>query len=162
MLFKTLPQKGIFARKEVKYPFLAGLRFPAHRIISKTGLFKKWRLAMKLTTILILVAFTQISARSIAQTVTISRNNISLEKLFRDIHKQTGYNFLSTKEQLSDSRKVDINLKNVSLEDVLEHAFKNQPLTYKILNKTIVVKRKMRPMIELRDSLLVPDPIKIS
>lgn len=99
-------------------------------------------LIMKLTTFLLLVVMMQASAEGYSQTVTIQRNNISLAKVFRDIQKQTGYNFLCTKEQLSNSRKIDIDLKNAPLNEVLDYAFRDQPLAYSIINKTIIVKPK--------------------
>lgn len=117
---------------------------PCGELYCLSGLPKQIVLVMKLTTLLILIAVLQISAKSYSQTVTITRNNIPLGKIFRDIHKQTGYNFLCTEEQLSHSKKVDIDLKKASLKEVLDAAFKDQPLTYSILNNTIIVKHKVQ------------------
>lgn len=129
-----------------------------YRIFSKRIL-----LVMKVTTFLLLIAFTQISAKSFSQTVTISRNNISLGKVFKDIHRQTGYNFLCTKEQLAESRKVDLNVKNASLPEVLDFAFKGQPLTYRILNKTIIVKRKINKVKKGQSkTILKAQPIHVT
>ncbi len=122
---------------------------------------KRILLVMKLTTFLLLIALTQISAKSFSQTITITGNNISLGKVFRDIHKQTGYHFLSTKEQLLDSRKVDVNLKKVPLNEGLRSVFKGQPLTYRILDKTIIVKRKANNVMKYRSEETLPETISI-
>jgi len=100
---------------------------------------------MKLTTFLLLVAFTQISAKGFSQTVTLSYRNAPLGKIFRDIQKQTGYHFLCTTEQLSSTTKVDLNAHDMPLKEVLELCFQSQPVTYAIVNKTIVVSERKSP-----------------
>ncbi|MRG44516.1 SusC/RagA family TonB-linked outer membrane protein [Chitinophaga sp. SYP-B3965] len=97
---------------------------------------------MKLAAFYMLLFVLQVNAKVYSQKVTISQHNLSLEKVFRTIQKQTGYHFLCTLEQLKDTRNIDINVKDASLEDVLEHCFKDQPLKYAIANKTIIVERK--------------------
>ncbi|TAM94500.1 MAG: SusC/RagA family TonB-linked outer membrane protein [Chitinophagaceae bacterium] len=116
-----------------------------------TGLPKQLVIVMKLTVLLILVAVTQICAKGYSQTVTISKSNIPLSKVFKEIQKQTGYNFLCTKEQLSQSKEVNIDLRNATLKEVLDQAFEGQPLTYSILNNTIIVRHRnqMAPLVAL-------------
>lgn len=46
---------------------------------------------MKLTFILLTAAFFQISAKGISQSITISGKDISLEKVFKEIKKQSDY-----------------------------------------------------------------------
>ena len=56
----------------------------------------EWRkklLLMKFTTILLLAACLQVSARGLAQKITLSERNAPLEKILKQIHKQTGYQF---------------------------------------------------------------------
>lgn len=142
MRFIALPQSGIFSGKK---------RLP--------GLSKRVLVIMKLAAFILLIAFTQISAKGLSQTVTISRQNISLAKIFRDIQRQTGYNFLCTKEQLSRSNKINIDLKNAPVKEVLDHVFKDQPLTYDILNNTIIVKKKETVAGE---QPVIPPPVHIS
>jgi len=75
-----------------------------------------------------------------SQTVTLSLNNVSLQKAFREIKKQTGYSFVYTTEQIKKSNPVSIHIKDVSLNEVLDICFKNQPLTFLIDKKYIIVK----------------------
>ena len=97
---------------------------------------------MKITAFILLVACLQVSAKGNAQTVTISVTNASLEKVFQEIKKQTGYNFFYEAKVLDEANKVNISVKNASLEQVLQICFKDQPLNYIIIEKTILVKKK--------------------
>lgn len=128
---------------------------------------KKALLVMKLIAFILLITFTQTSANSLAQSVSISKQNISLEEAFRIIQKQTGYNFLVTKENLRKSLKVNVFLKDSPIEEALGEVFKGQSLSYQILNNTIIVRNALRLSFPKKDSesveeqLLVP-PIQIT
>jgi TonB-linked SusC/RagA family outer membrane protein len=78
----------------------------------------------------------------LAQPVSLSVNNTSLTKVFTLIEKQTGVSFFYRVEALKKARKVTVNVSNVSLKNALDLCFKNQPLVYQIIDKTIVVKEK--------------------
>ncbi|SDF83465.1 TonB-dependent receptor [Chitinophaga filiformis] len=97
---------------------------------------------MKLKLLCVMMILLQIPAWANAQTVSLSLRNASLNKVFDEIRKQTGYTFLYTDEQLFQGREVSIDVKNVSLQQALDASFKNQPLSYTISDKTIIVKRK--------------------
>ena len=103
--------------------------------------FTKTLLAMKFTAIIMLSACLTANARAYSQ-ITINEKNASLQKVFKQIQKQSGYDFLYSYELLQQSGKVNIDLRNVTLEQALEECFKNKPLTYSIIEKTIVVKPK--------------------
>ncbi|MGX5816843.1 SusC/RagA family TonB-linked outer membrane protein [Chitinophaga lutea] len=98
---------------------------------------------MKMLSVLMLAAVMQVSASTYAQTVTISGQQMPLRKLFKEIRKQTGYDFVYSSAVLSESATVDLEVKNAPLEDVLRLCFRDQPLTWAIVDKTIVVKRRM-------------------
>lgn len=98
---------------------------------------------MKLTVIFLITALLQVSAAVNAQKLTIKKNNISLDKVFKEIQKQTGYTFLCTEEMLSESNKIDLSFTDSPIEKVLKFIFSNQPLTYAINDKVIVIKRKI-------------------
>ncbi|HEY4289222.1 MAG TPA: TonB-dependent receptor [Puia sp.] len=97
---------------------------------------------MKLTAFLVLAACLQVSTRVYSQKVSLSLADVSLEKVFKEITRQTGYSFLYTDEVLHSTVNVDIRIRNVSLDIALEHVFRNQPLTWSIVEKTVVVQRK--------------------
>jgi len=104
-------------------------------------LLTKTLLVMNLTVILSLVVCLQVSANAYSQkTITLSQKNVPLETVFKEIKKQTGYTFFCKYEWLQQARKVDIDVRNASLDQVLELCFKDQPLTYAIVNTTIMVR----------------------
>ncbi|MDP4283833.1 MAG: SusC/RagA family TonB-linked outer membrane protein [Bacteroidota bacterium] len=98
---------------------------------------------MKLITVLLIVTCLQVSARGYSQKVTLKENNISLQKVFEQIRKETGYQFFYADEVLSTAKKVSLNIRKGSIEEVLDSSFKNQQLSYVISDKTIIVKRKV-------------------
>lgn len=109
---------------------------------------------MKLTTLLIMVAFIQVSAGVYSQTVRLNENNSGLEKVFNEIRKQTGYNFLYNNRLLKNTRPVNIRVNEAELKNVLDQVFENQPLSYSIIDKTIVVKKKK--LTSEQDETVVP------
>jgi TonB-linked SusC/RagA family outer membrane protein len=96
---------------------------------------------MKLTAIFLIAAFLQVSGKSFSQQVTIHHKNISIEKVLQLIEDQSSYHFLFKINDLSSSRNVDLELTNVSVEQALDQCFKNTAFTYKIINRTILVKK---------------------
>ncbi|HEU4634489.1 MAG TPA: carboxypeptidase-like regulatory domain-containing protein, partial [Flavisolibacter sp.] len=96
---------------------------------------------MKLTTIF-LVACLQIGAKGSTQTVTLSEKKAPLQKIFRQIHKQTGYQFFYEDELLDQAGRISITVKDAALEKVLALCFKDIPVTYSVSNKAITVKAK--------------------
>lgn len=110
-------------------------------------LFRKLWLIMRLTTIIILVTFMQVSATTFAQKVTLEYSNMSLKKIFRELKSQTGYNFLYTERQMVNAKPVDIKVRDRQLSDVLDQIFKDQPLSYQLDNKTVVIYDKPKASI---------------
>lgn len=97
---------------------------------------------MKLTAILLLSACLQVSATGFSQNITLSEKNVPLQKVFKQIHKQTGYQFFYQDEMLDKAGRISINVKNAPLEKVLAICFKDIPLSYSIANNAITVKPK--------------------
>ncbi|MBV7533260.1 SusC/RagA family TonB-linked outer membrane protein [Chitinophaga sp. sic0106] len=96
---------------------------------------------MKLMSVLLLAAVMQVSASTFAQKVTLHTRLMPLRQVFMEIRKQTGYDFVYSSKMLEAATDVVINAENASLEDVLKQCFANQPLSYAIADRTIVVQR---------------------
>ncbi|MFS2186790.1 TonB-dependent receptor [Mucilaginibacter sp. Mucisp84] len=103
---------------------------------------KKLLLVVKITTLVLLVAIMQVSASSYAQRINLSETNVSLKKLFKEIRKQSGYNFIYTESMMKGAKSVDIHVSNAAIVDILDKVFHDQPLSYTISNNTIVIKEK--------------------
>lgn len=97
---------------------------------------------MKLTFLLMLVACLQVSADVKAQSITYSKKDITLEKVFMEIRNQTGYEFLYNTDMIEKANKINLQLEDAPLKMALNDIFKDQPLAYTIIGKTIVVKGK--------------------
>lgn len=86
----------------------------------------------------LLSAFTAAAAFSQPQ-VTLSVRNVSLEDVLLLIKKQTGYGIVYTEKLLENTRPVTVNTKNQPLETVLPLCFEGQPVTWKIVEKSIII-----------------------
>lgn len=122
----------------------------------KTSIFlPKLLLTMKLTVVLMIIGCLQISAKSFSQNINLIGKNITLEKALTEIGEQSGYFFFYKYNELKEAKPITINLKGASLERALQESFKNQPFTYTIDQKTIVV-TKIIPQA----SVSLPNPVK--
>ena len=97
-------------------------------------------LTMSLTALLL------VSLTVRAQKISLEKSNIPLAEALKDIRLQSGYSVLYDEDLISKAQKVSLRLKDVSLEDALLQCFSNQPFTYAINKRTIVVTpRKPQP-----------------
>jgi TonB-linked SusC/RagA family outer membrane protein len=80
--------------------------------------------------------------KTYGQKVNLNANQQPLERVFETLQKQTGYLFFHEEGTLKNSAKVTIDVQNRNLKEVLDLLFKNQPLTYEMVGKTIVIKKK--------------------
>ena len=112
---------------------------------------------MKLTAILTLAFCLTANAKVNSQNVSLSLRKVSLQKVFKKIKKQTGYHFIYTTEMLEKAGAVDIDVKNTSVEKALEKCLEKTPLTFTIVEKTIVVKQRQVVQASVNLSPLPPD-----
>lgn len=117
------------------------------RFISCRNQAKTILLAMKLTVVLLLSAFLASGATGYSQKVTLSLKNAPLEKVFREIQKQTNLDFLFTRQMLKETHPVDVEVKDASLQEVMNICLKDQPLDFVIDNNAIVIKEKSRASV---------------
>ncbi|HTN38470.1 MAG TPA: SusC/RagA family TonB-linked outer membrane protein, partial [Arachidicoccus sp.] len=113
--------------------------FKANHVLP-IGVFTKILRIFKLTFVLVLVV-AQLSAKGYSQKLTLNEKNASIRQIFHDIWKQSGIQFVYTNEVLQGAKPVTVIVKAASLEEVLGICFKDQPFTYTIADKAIVVKR---------------------
>lgn len=122
-------------------------------VMPKVWLPPKLLLVMKITTFLLIITLTNVSAAAFSQ-ITINEKNASLEKVLKIIKKQTGFLVFYNDQDLQYANKVDVDFKNVTLDDALSACFTDQPLNYTIINKTIVIQKKEESFIDkIRTSL---------
>jgi TonB-linked SusC/RagA family outer membrane protein len=97
---------------------------------------------MKLSVILIFSFCIWSGATSAAQTVTLSFKSKPLIVVLKEIKKQSGYDLFYNRTMFENARPVTIDVTNSPVEKALDICFRDQPLTYEIIQGTIVVKDK--------------------
>ncbi len=97
---------------------------------------------MRLTTFIILIALVQVSAAGFAQKISLSEKNSTLQKVFKELRAQSGYDFVYSETLLEQARPVAIHLTDASIEDALKAIFDQQPLYYNIQDKTVIITSK--------------------
>jgi TonB-linked SusC/RagA family outer membrane protein len=117
-------------------------------------------MSMKLTIALLFLTSVQVYAvGGDAQTVSISKKNIPLQEVFRQINRQTGLDFVYNMQVVQRAGKIDLDVKNMDVGEVLKLCFANQPFTFVRLGETIVIKEKV-PEVDKVTSPPSP-PVKI-
>ncbi|WP_295122571.1 SusC/RagA family TonB-linked outer membrane protein [uncultured Chitinophaga sp.] len=111
--------------------------FAYNRRIFSTNIIMR----IQLLFLIMLMAAMHASGSAKGQSVTLSVKKTPLVKVFDQIETQTGYYF-NYKTETVDDLTLTIELQNVTLQQALDACFKNLPITYKISERVIIVKRK--------------------
>lgn len=117
--------------------------------ISDGGTMTKTLRIMKLSIFLLVVACLKVTANGYSQ-VSLSEKNATMSSVIKKIQKQTGYDFLYGAQVLERAGTVSIKVNNQSLEQVLDLCFRDKPLTYSIMEKTVII--KIKPVINQETS----------
>lgn len=97
---------------------------------------------INLIAIMITISLLQAAASTFGQRVTLHENNASLQRVLLSIRKQTKFTFLYNSDLIKAAKKINLNLENVKLEQALEACFQDQDLSFKIIENTVVIKKK--------------------
>ncbi|WP_162946564.1 TonB-dependent receptor [Chitinophaga barathri] len=97
---------------------------------------------MRMTAFFLLIAFLQVSANASAQNITLTAKNEQLKTVLKKIAKQAGLYIVYEESEMENMTPVTLQVKATPLKQVLDICFKNQPLMYNIIDKTVVVSRK--------------------
>jgi len=116
---------------------------------------KIWRV-MKLIIVILTTAILQVSASAYAQKITLSQKNVSIEKIFDEIRIQSGYDFFYNLKLIKQAKPVSVELKDASLEETLKACFENQPFTYSIKEKAVIVRPKQSVLLNNTPEKYVP------
>jgi iron complex outermembrane receptor protein len=109
-------------------------------------------------TILMMTIFClQVSAAGYSQKINLSVRQEPLDNVFRTIKAQTGYVFWYKVDILKHARKVTVQLHDVELGAALDSIFRDEPLSYEIVDRTIAVRVK-----EGADAAIVQPPVTVT
>lgn len=90
-------------------------------------------------TVFLLVLSLQLTANGFSQKrINLEVKNVPLIEVLRQIESNTIFRFAYSKEMLSNKIVNQANFHKAPLQDVLEHLFTNMPLTYKMMNDSLV------------------------
>ncbi|MDE3235026.1 MAG: TonB-dependent receptor [Bacteroidota bacterium] len=106
----------------------------------RSGLFKVL-LVMKLTIALLFISLMQVSAKGLSQSkVTLKLQAVELKKVLFQIEKKSNCRFLYNDDAISlANQKVEVNVENAYVTDVLNRLFAGTNLVYKVLNDNLIV-----------------------
>ena len=99
---------------------------------------------MKLTAIILFALSLHVSATGFSQNITLSVENTSLQKVLKEIRKQTGYSFFYKTSLLRNVPRVNLSVKNATLSQTLDQCFENIPVEYSIVAQTVVISAKKK------------------
>ena len=108
------------------------------------GNLSKILLRMKFTFVLCLCAIVQVFATVNAQTVSLKKQNASLEEIIWELKEKTRFVFLYSDEDIASVQGINIDVKDLRIDDVLTRCLKGTCLTYSIVDETVVLKMKNR------------------
>lgn len=127
--------------------FYYDLPLPSRKVLSKTLSI------MKLTVILLFAICLQASASVYSQQISLSVKNSTLKHVFSEIKKQTGYSFLWEEGVLKKAKTVSFTVRDASIEEVMSKCMRDQPLTYTVDKRLIVVREAP---VAIPDEIPVP------
>jgi TonB-linked SusC/RagA family outer membrane protein len=122
--------------------------------------FHKILLAMKLTIVLMIIVVSQVNANSYGQKITLSGNNAPIDKIFDQIREQSGYDFFYNLQIIKKAKPVTIHVKNAAIEEVLAKCFLNQPFTYTVQEKAVIVREKEKSIQGKNFEVMIPVNIR--
>lgn len=97
---------------------------------------------VKLVVLIMTTCLLQVAAAGFAQRLTYKQNGGTLEQIFHEITKQTGYEVLYADKVISAAKAINVNFKNTELKEVLEKCLAKQGLAYSIEGNSIVIRIK--------------------
>lgn len=110
-------------------------------------------LIMRLAAFIVLVGTLHLSAASYSQTITYAAEKTSIRSVLHAIEQQTGFVAFTSEDLLKNTSPVSVQFKKTPIEEVLQTLFSNQPLTYEIKGKNILIREAPRSL--LREGLVL-------
>ncbi|HLA53132.1 MAG TPA: carboxypeptidase-like regulatory domain-containing protein, partial [Flavitalea sp.] len=121
--------------------------------------FLKFIIVMKLTTVLILGGLLQVSAAGFSQHLTYHKKQASLEQIFREIRKQTGYTVLWSTSKIRNASPTDADFEKTPLQTVLSGLLPALDLSFEINENAILIKEKV--LLPVKTAIEIADiPVK--
>lgn len=105
------------------------------------GLSKKMLLRMKLTLVLLCCMFMQSFASLYAQSITLKKRNASLEEVIWELKEKTKLTFLYSDEDVSAVKGINLDVKDLGVDAVLEQCLAGTGLGYVKTNDAVIIRK---------------------
>src|SRR3954470_9324061 len=108
---------------------------------SSSAMAYKVLLMTKLTFVLILATYMEVSAKVFAQEskITISVENVSLDKALKVIESKSKYKFFYSNNLFPTDKKITLKAQDITVAAVLKQILSNTSFSYKLLNDNLIV-----------------------
>ena len=105
-------------------------------------LVPKWMMKMKVVFILLVCSLVQVQAAVSARQlkVSIELKNVTLEKVFQELERQTGYSFLYNHREVVTWKNVSISAENQGLEAVLKDLLPRLGMSFSFDDNLVIIK----------------------
>lgn len=107
-------------------------------------------LRFRINAVIFLLVFSLHASAAVAQRINLSLKRATLKEVFSKLEKQTGVHFMWDEPLLKKASAVDINVSNATLEEVLDICFRDQPLSYRIINNMVVINAKPANPVQVK------------
>lgn len=106
--------------------------------------FYKYSILMKLGLAipLLLAANIHVSAFTFGQTFTLKKNKVKVEQLLNELQRQTGYNIFYDESMVPAEAHLDVSYQGASLQTVLTDIADKYQLSYRVVDKNVVLSRR--------------------
>ncbi|RKD92369.1 TonB-linked SusC/RagA family outer membrane protein [Mangrovibacterium diazotrophicum] len=100
-------------------------------------------LCMKLTIFLFFLSMLGATASSFSQQAkfNLQLKNTTIKDVLDELKSQSDYQFFYSNDDFDVSRRVDVDLNNASIENVLEQILGDMDVSYKIVDKSVIISK---------------------
>ncbi|SHI53753.1 TonB-linked outer membrane protein, SusC/RagA family [Tangfeifania diversioriginum] len=108
------------------------------------GIKKKWGRIMRLTFLFMVGCMLTVSANTYSQTARLDINltNRTITEIMEFVEDNSEFVFLYKNEDLDMNKKMDIQLQNASIFEILDAILKEQPVAYDVYERQIILREK--------------------
>lgn len=106
----------------------------------RNGMVKLGRI-MRLTFFIVLLGLLRVSANVYSQQTRMSLelNNVTLKEAFKEIEDHSNFVFFYNAGQVQLDQKVSLRIENKNIDEILAGLFRDKPITYKVIDRRIVL-----------------------
>ena len=109
-----------------------------YKICLKKLCIQKHRGFMKLSLIIGILLSVSTYVKANAQQINIEAKNQSIERIFKEIERQTNYRFFFNNDCFDADQRISLSVKNVELKEVLEKIL-DERYKYEIQDRLIII-----------------------